>query len=89
MISVQARDAFWMAVEDCLVEIHHLARGEARKRAGDLRADLGQPPPGLDVDEEAIYHAEPFDVACDLAGQPLDLAQYRAQYEPILNRHNW
>jgi hypothetical protein len=33
-----------------------------------------------------IYHAEPFEMACDLADQPLDYAAHREAYEAILHR---
>jgi len=33
-----------------------------------------------------IYHAEPFEVACDIAGQQLDYAAHRKAYEAILHR---
>lgn len=83
----QARDSFWEVVEDCLVEIHQLPRVDAHARRNTLRTRLEQPPPG--ISSEIVYHAEPFDVACNIAGKQLDLSQYWSQYEPILNRHNW
>jgi hypothetical protein len=87
MIPHQAKDEFWAIVEDCLVEIHQLSRSEAQKRIRQLRADIAQPPP--DIDADMFYHAEPFDVACDLAQNDLDISQYRGQYGPIVSRHNW
>ena len=82
-----ARRSFWRAVEDCLIEFHHLKKAVARAQCVDLRARIDHPPPGLS--DEAIYHAEPFDVACNLAGKDLNLAQYRGPYDQILQRHNW
>src|SRR5262245_49940272 len=32
---------------------------------------------------ELFYHAEPFDVACDLAGNPLNIKDYSAKYLAI------
>ena len=32
------------------------------------------------------YHAEPFEVACDLADHQLDYAAHREAYEAILHR---
>ena len=87
MIAPKAKDAFWDVVEDCLVEIHGLAKPDAHKRSMDLRTKIESPPTGMS--SEIFYHAEPFDVACDIAGSQLDLSQYRLQYDLILNRHNW
>lgn len=87
MIDIQAQDAFWGAVEDCLVDFHKLSRPDAQARVNDLRCRIAQPPSGLSG--EIIYHDEPFDVACDLAGKHLSLPQHRSQYDGILQRHNW
>ena len=91
MIDLQAKDEFWSVVEECLQEFHHLSPVDAVQKSRELRRKLKSPPPGLPADlaSEIIYHDEPFDVACDLAGQPLDLAQYRAPYDAILSLHNW
>jgi hypothetical protein len=32
---------------------------------------------------ELFYHAQPFDVACDLAGNPLDVKDYLVEYLEI------
>ncbi len=87
MIDPKAKDAFWEVVEDCLVEIHGLSKPDAHKRSMDLRTRIESPPTGMSSD--IFYHDEPFDVACDIVGRQLDLSQYRPQYDPILNRHNW
>jgi hypothetical protein len=87
MIDSQAKDAFWHVVEECLIEIHGLSQPDAHGRSMALRARIESPPSGMSSD--IFYHAEPFDVACDIVGSQLDLAQYRPQYEPILSRNNW
>jgi hypothetical protein len=33
-----------------------------------------------------VYHAEPFDVACDLAGKQLDRVEVEAEYMELLGR---
>jgi len=86
-IDAQARDAFWGAVVDCLEQFHGRTKVEARALAKDLRARIERPSPGIDGD--LIYHAEPFDVACNLNQRQLDLDSYRLPYELILRRHNW
>jgi hypothetical protein len=86
-LSLAVKDAFWQAVEDCLIDIHGLSPSDAHRRGRDLRAEIESPPPGLSSD--IFYHAEPFDVACELAGNQLDISQYRSQYDLILDRHHW
>lgn len=86
-LSRRAKDTFWRVVEDCLVIIHQLAPADARMRTNDLRVRVENPPRGIFGD--LIYHDEPFDVACDLAGKKLDLANYRSIYDQILSQHNW
>lgn len=81
------KDAFWGAVEDCLVEIHKLRRPVAHHKREELRKRIESPPPG--ISSVLIYHAEPFYVACDIAGNQLDLSYYRPKYDAILSRHNW
>jgi len=87
MIDTKAKETFWEIVAECLIAIHGLAKPEAHRRSLDLRTRIESAPAGMSSD--IFYHAEPFDVACDIAGRPLNAAQYRQQYEPILHRHNW
>lgn len=94
MIATWAKDAFWRVVEDCLVEIHGWPPRQARDRAGELRAHVESIPFGLSPD--MVYHAEPFDVALDLAGVEAGAVDYEdawqrhaAHYEAIRNRHRW
>ena len=91
MIDLQATDEFWSVVEECLQELHHLSPADAVQKTRKLRRKLKSPPPGLPADlaSEIIYHDEPFDVACDLAGRRLDPDQFRRQYDGILSHHNW
>jgi hypothetical protein len=87
VIDIKAKDMFWKVVEECLITIHGLTKPEAYRRSLDLRTRIEAAPAGMSSD--IFYHAEPFDVACDIAGNQLDVSQYRQQYEPILHRHNW
>jgi hypothetical protein len=87
------RDAFWQAVEECLVEFHQKTPRNALLEAAQLRREVETTPPGLNGD--LIYHAEPFYVACDLAGlhdlseQGRLLAANRQKYDSILSVHGW
>lgn len=86
-IDPQARNEFWKIVQECLIELHNLTQFDALQRSQDLRTKIEAPPPGLS--SELFYHAEPFQVACDLAASQLDLTQYRAPYDAILSRYHW
>ncbi len=85
IITEPLRNAFWAAVADCLAEFHGRKLSEAKLAVFELRARAENPPDGLDSD--LVYHAEPFDVACDLAGDRLDVAGRSAKYGEILERH--
>jgi hypothetical protein len=86
MIQKKTKDSFWEVVEDCLIEFHDFSKRNAQERSAKLREKIEHPPKGMSSD--IFYHAEPFDVACDLAEKPLELSSYWAQYEELLNRHN-
>jgi hypothetical protein len=79
MIDIKAKETFWEVVVECLIAIHGFAKPEAHRRSRDLRTRIESAPAGMSSD--IFYHAEPFDVACDIAGRPLDAAQYRQQYD--------
>ena len=86
-VKAQAKKSFWAVVEDCLVDFHHLTRAEAHSRSAALRRQIDDPPEGIDSD--VFYHAEPFDVACDIAENPLDLGLNRSKYDVILKNNKW
>jgi hypothetical protein len=87
MMTVQAKDAFWGAVRDCLIDFHGVPPVDADVLCTDLRRKVESPPTGMSAD--VIYHDEPFDVACDLANRPLSLSHHQAAYDQILAKHNW
>jgi hypothetical protein len=82
------KKAFWEVVNECLLKFHKLNANEAGERIEKLRKTIKEPPGG--ADEDLFYHAEPFDVACDLAGKPLTLTKARRkEYDCILECRNW
>jgi hypothetical protein len=81
------KDEFWNVVKDCLENIHRMNGYDAERKSEDLRRRIESPPPG--ISSEIFYHAEPFDVACDIAETYLDLQSYRNPYDQILARHYW
>ncbi|HEX2205556.1 MAG TPA: hypothetical protein VHG91_19750 [Longimicrobium sp.] len=85
MISFQHSEAFWRVVEDCLVEFHRYPVRTAVQAAGALRTRLQAAPPGLSGD--LVYHAEPFDVACDIAGKEVSGYGIDLDYERLVALH--
>ena len=83
MVTEALKNAFWAAVADCLARFHGIEPQIAKARTFELRQTSESPPPGIDAD--LVYHAEPFDVACRVAGHDLDLAAFRASYDEILS----
>ena len=83
----RVKDGFWDNVVDCLVEFHKLSRPDAVAQSAKLRKKLDNPPPGLRND--LYLNEEPFYIACNIAGTELDLDPLYAQYDRILQRHDW
>ena len=75
---------FWRVVEDCLIQIYRRDGHEAAERTAELRERIEHPPTGMSTD--IFYHTEPFDVASDIAEELVDLCDYQATYDEILNR---
>jgi hypothetical protein len=79
---------FWAAVEDCLVTFHQLKPCEAAEKVTNLWRRL---PTALDDSNPAfsdmIYHAEPWQIACNLANQDLPIAEYQPAYQALLERN--
>jgi len=90
MVSAITAAHFWAAVEDCLVQFHHMERGQAATKVTELwrRLPAGLEPrcgePKLD---EMIYHAEPWYIACNLAGEEPTLDTCRAAYTDVLKKN--
>jgi hypothetical protein len=72
-------------VVDCLVEFHDMRRTEAKQLVSEFKANLQALPP--EIDRDIVYHDEPFNVACDLAGNDLPSGRYDEQYDVIRDRH--
>lgn len=72
-----AKDEFWAVVEDCLREFHGMKPEGIRRKAGKLREAIERMMPG---ELESFYHSEPFDVACEIADNPLNVKDYLDRY---------
>ncbi len=84
MIERVAADSFWEIVRICLMRFHGLSESQAQHKSTEFRRQIESPPSGLS--SEIFYHAEPFDVACDIAGKPLDFPHHREEYLGVLKR---
>ena len=87
VIPTQAKEAFWKAVEACLVQFHHFQSPDAKQAIKHFQKKLKDASPPLGG--EMVYHEEPFYLACDLAGQQLDLASHRESYDKVLEDVKW
>lgn len=87
MIDRKAADAFWHVVKACLIQFHKFSESEADQKIVALRKRIESPPTGMSSD--MFYHAEPFDVACDIAEEQLKFEKCRQDYDIILNKYQW
>jgi hypothetical protein len=89
VVSVELASHFWTVVEECLIQFHDFERNRAAKEVAGLRHRLAQDA-ALDVGEpsfdDLIYHAEPWYIACDLAGDELPLDGHWLAYESLLRQ---
>lgn len=74
------KDEFWTVVADCLQEFHGLDQLSCAFKVRRFRSDVDQWPESR---QELFYHGEPFEVACNLAGNRLDLKKYVKRYLAI------
>lgn len=81
--------SFWKTVEDCLVEFHDLTAFAAQEKVRDYREQLAKEARQLGTEwmEDLVYHAEPWRLACDLAGRELDLSDYCGEYQRIRSKN--
>jgi hypothetical protein len=71
-------DPYWLVVEECLRRFHSRSATEAKQLVSRLRRQVEQSTPTASRD--LFYHAEPFDIACDLADHSLDVRHHLAEY---------
>ncbi len=80
---------FWVVVTDCLEEIYGLDHAKAGALSAKLRDNIEGTAPR--ESRTLFYHAEPIDVAGDLAGQrekSLSELEWK-KYDSILARRHW
>jgi hypothetical protein len=75
---------FWRVVVECLHEFHEVEPDDAERQARAIRKKMMRLP---HKSARLLYHAEPFDVACDIAKRPLKLTKARlTRYLEIRDR---
>ena len=85
LIPPDAQDEFWEIVQDCLLEFHHFDKLTTQIKVSQFRKSLES----LSASQlELLYHSEPFEVACDIAHQSLDMNTHLDRYLSIRdNKH--
>ena len=80
VIPDEAKDQFWAVVKECLRVFHNRQRLVALRQVGHLRNKIAH---STREEIELFFHAEPFDVACRLAGRELDIKDCLPRYLEI------
>jgi hypothetical protein len=88
MVTAAVAPHFWAAVEECLVTFHERRQCEAAEMVTDLWRRL---PTMLDNSTPAfgdmIYHAETWQIACNLANHELSISEHQQEYQALLIRN--
>ena len=80
VIPKDEQDHFWSVVRQCIRRFHTRCTSRALAEATRLRKKVN----GMPVEQmELFYHAEPFDVACNLADNALDVKDHLEEYLEI------
>jgi hypothetical protein len=77
-------DIFWHRVTLCLADLHKLKFDDAESEASQFRRNF--PSAATFENLDMIYHASPFEIACDIAGNRLSFSEFKSQYELILKQ---
>jgi hypothetical protein len=91
MVQASSASRFWSAVQDCLVEFHQFDRERA---AENVTAAWRRIPweqerkPTHPSFDDMIYHAEPWSIACNLAGNDFPIGPNEPQYRQILRQNH-
>jgi hypothetical protein len=73
----ESKEEFWAVVHDCLRAFHGMKQEAIRRKAGKLRNSIERMTTG---EMEYFYHSEPFDIACEIANNSLNLEIYLDRY---------
>lgn len=80
VIPPESQEHFWTVLRCCVREFHPDVVATVLPQVEELRARVEGLPDGA---MKLFYHSEPFDVACRLAGRPLDVRDHLARYLKI------
>lgn len=83
MITKAEAEAFWGVVADCLVRFHGYPVPRAHEAVAESRSYLAEARPGVRTD--MVFHAEPFDVAATIAGNPLSRFDFEEEYAAMMD----
>ena len=79
VIPKDEQDHFWSVVREC-IRTFHKGCASTLEKATRLRRKVS----GMAVEQmELFYHSEPFDVACSLAENPLNVKDHLDEYLKI------
>ena len=88
MFAAAVAPHFWAAVEECLVTFHERRPCEAAEMVTSLWRRL---PTTLDNSApsfgDMIYHAEAWQIACNLANDDLSISDHKQEYQALLARN--
>ena len=75
-----AQQEYWAVVEHCIREFHPKCSASALNKLAELQKKLMK---GSLEEFELFFHAEPFDIACDLASHQLHVENHMKRYLEI------
>lgn len=85
VIPKDEQDHFWSIVRECIRRFHARRAASMLAKATRLRKKVT----GMPLEQmELFYHAEPFDVACNLADNYLDVKDHLDEYLEIRDANN-
>jgi hypothetical protein len=80
VIPEDEQEHFWSVVRQCIRSFHARCASKTLAEATRLRKKVN----GMPVEQmDLFYHAEPFDVACNLACNALDVKDHLDEYLEI------
>ena len=80
VIPKDEQDHFWSVVRQCIRRFHDRSASRTLADATRLRKEVNAMP---SEQMDLFYHAEPFDVACNLAEEALDVKDHLDEYLEI------
>lgn len=80
---------YWKTTEDCLVEFHGFSPKSAIATTDGYRSRLDEAAEeaGAEWMEDLVFHQDPFNLACGLAGNDLPWDEHGAAYRRIMERN--